>query len=111
MSEVTALENQLADAKKFLERRAKALKLAQYPEFRELILDGFCGTDCARYAQNSADPALTPQQQADALAIAQAAGHFRRYLSVIVQLGNSAENQIPSIEQAIEEARQEEGGE
>lgn len=110
MSEVFALERQLADAKKHLDRRELALKLYKNPEFKELIIDGFCLNDCARYAQSSADPALTPAQQADALGISQASGHLRRFLSVIVQLGNQAESQIPSIEDAIQEIRSE-GGE
>lgn len=112
-SEVTALEKQLADAKVFMERREKALKLANNPEFKELILDGFCLKECARYAQQSADPAMGPNERADALSMAQAAGHLRRFMSMMITMGNQAEGQISNIEQAIEEARLEEaeGGE
>ena len=110
MSEVFALEKQLADSKVALERREAALKLYKNPEFKRLILDEFCGTECARYAQSSADPALDDRARADSLAIAQSAGHLRRYLSVIVSMGNQAERLIPDIETAIEEARLE-GGE
>ena len=108
MSEVFALEKQLADSKLSLERREKALKLYKDPNFKSLILDEFCVSECARYAQSSADPALNAEQRADALAIAQAAGHFRRFLSVVVTMGNQAERLIPDLEVAIEEARQEE---
>lgn len=111
MSDVTALENQLRDAKIFMERREKAIKLASNPEFKELILDGFCLKECARYAQNSADPALSPEQRADALALAQAAGHLRRYLNIMVVMGNNAEGNLKGIEDAIEEARLEEAAE
>lgn len=108
MSEVFALESQLADAKKAIERREIALRLYNHPDFKSLIIDEFCTKECARYAQSSADPALNADQRADALAIAQAAGHLRRYLSVIVAMGNQAEGQMTNLEQAIEEARQEE---
>lgn len=108
MSEVSALEKQLSDSKLSIERRQKALKLYNNPEFKSLILEEFCTTECARYAQSSADPALNPEQRADALAIAQAAGHLRRFLSVVVTMGNQAERLIPDLETAIEEARQEE---
>lgn len=108
MSEVFALESQLADAKKAIERREIALRLYNHSDFKSLIIDEFCTKECARYAQSSADPALNADQRADALAIAQAAGHLRRYLSVIVAMGNQAEGQMANLEQAIEEARQEE---
>jgi hypothetical protein len=107
MSEVLALEKQLQTAKQLAARRDMALKLSDNREFKQLILKDFCVEECARYAQSSADPALTTEQRADALALAQAAGHLRRFLSVVVQMGNTANNEIPQIEVAIEELRQE----
>lgn len=109
MSEVFALENQLDQAKEQMARREMALKLSNNPEFKKLILQEFCINECARYAQSSADPALDDRARADALALAQAAGHLRRFLSVIVTMGNNAERNLPDLEQAILEARQEEG--
>ena len=108
MSEVTALEKQLEEAKVFINRRDLAVKLYNNPEFKKLIIDEFCGSECARYAQTSADPALDDRQRADALAIAQAAGHLRRYLSVIVTMGNQSEEMLDRLEAEIEMARQEE---
>ena len=107
MSEVSELEQQLEDNKKLMDRRDKAVKLYSNPDFKELIVEGFCVKDCARYCQASQDPALSPLEQQDALNIAQASGHLRRFLSVIMQMGNAAERQIPQIEHAILEARQE----
>ena len=109
MSEVAALEKQYADAKALIERRDIAIKLYSNPDFKKIVLDGFCLHDCARYAQESQDPALTPAQQADALNIAQAAGHFRRYMSIVVQLGNHAENQLASIDEVLQELRMDTG--
>jgi hypothetical protein len=111
MSEVSALERQLADAKDSIARRDIALKLYKNPDFKKLIIDEFCGTECARYAQASADPALGDRERADSLAIAQAAGHLRRFLSVCIAMGNQGERLTPEIEQAIHEARAEEGDE
>ena len=108
MSEVTLLEKQLADTKTLVDRRTIAQRLAANADFRKLILEEFCVNECARYAQASADPALNQNERADALAIAQAAGHLRRFLSVVIQMGNSAENTISDIEAALEEARAEE---
>jgi hypothetical protein len=108
MNTVTALEQQLDGAKTLVEFRRMALKLAQNREFKKLILEEFCVNEAARYVQNSANPALGPDERADCLAIAQAAGHLKRWLSVQVQMGAKAESEIPELEDAIAEARLEE---
>lgn len=111
MSEVAAFEKQLADARLLVERRDVILRLTGHPDFKRIILDGFCKEDCARFAQESQDPALTPAQQADALHMAQASGHLRRYLSAQITLGNHAAREIPSLEEALVEVRNDDGGE
>lgn len=109
MTAVSGLEKQLEDSKSLIKLRDMAIKLYSNPEFKELIIDGFCLKDCARFAQESGDPALNAEQRADALGMAQAAGHLRRFLSTTVVMGNNAANQIPALEEAIVEARQEAG--
>lgn len=108
MSETTQnLEHQRDNARKLIERRDLALRLYKNADFKDLILNEFCVQECARYAQASADPALRSEARADSLAIAQAAGHLRRFLSVIVQMGNQAENEMTGLNEAIEASRQE----
>lgn len=111
MSEVSQLEKQLADTKTLVARRDMALKLSKNSDFRKLILEEFCVQEAARYVQASADPALGATERADALAIAQASGHLKRYLSVIVQMGSVAERDLVTLQEAIEEARAAEGDE
>lgn len=110
MSEVLQLERQLKDAKFLVEQKKLALKLAENPVFKRLILDEFCVNESARYAHSSADPALGANERADALALAQAGGHLKRWLSVKIQMGNVAERDIEAVEQALVEARTEEEG-
>ncbi|MFP3645136.1 hypothetical protein [Paraburkholderia sp. SIMBA_054] len=109
-TEVQQLEAQLSQAKQVAAEKQMALKLSTNREFRQLILDEFCVKECARYAQLSADPSLPANERADSLALAQAAGHLRRWLSVKIQMGNVAEREIAEVEAAIEEARAEEEG-
>lgn len=104
-SVVEGLEGQLSDAKEMVERGIAARKLASNREFRKLVLDGFCKEDCARFAAQSGDPALDPQQRADAIAMAQAGGHLKRFLSATIQMGETAAREIGDIEQELEEAR------
>lgn len=107
MSEVTQLEHQLVAAKELVRRRNMALRLANIPEFKELILDDFMVKEAARYVHSSADPALKPEERSDALNMAQASGHLKRFLSVTVQMGAHAERELASLEEAIDEARSE----
>ena len=108
MNTVTELEQQAKDLKEIIDRRDLALKLEKNREFRKLILEDFCTTECARYVQLSADPALSTENRADALALAQAAGHLRRFLSVVVRMGNQAEHELAQVNESLEEARREE---
>lgn len=109
-SEVERLENQRNVGKVLVDRRQAALRLYKNRDFRTLILEGFCLQDAARYAQESGDPLLSPEQRADALAMAQASGHLKRYLSITAQMGAHAEAELTSIEEALAAARAEENG-
>ena len=105
MSEISELQHQLDDAKERMERRDMAARLAQNADFKKLILEEFCVNECARYAQVSGDPMQDATARADCLAIAQAAGHLRRWLQVVHQMGSHAANNRPAIEDAIDELR------
>jgi hypothetical protein len=109
MSEVAQLEQYRENAKELLDRRHMAQRLALNPDFKKLILDEFCLREAARYVQSSADPALPANERADALAMAQASGHLKRFLSVTIQMGAHAEREMPEIDAALAEARAEEG--
>lgn len=107
MSEVTVeqLESQREAMKKAVEMRQAVQRLSKNSDFRKVITDQFMEKECARYAHLSADPSLPEKNQKDALALAQAAGHLKRYLSVLIQMGNAAENEIFSIDDALNDAR------
>lgn len=111
MSEVSVenLENQLKAESSLIELRDMAIKLSGNREFKKLILEGFCGTECARYAQESGDPMLDERQRADAMAMAQAAGHLKRFLSITVVRGNMAADNVQGLNEALDEARAEQG--
>lgn len=108
MTEVERLERQQFHAKQGVERREKLERLMRNTDFKELILDGFCRDECTRYVQESGDPLLEPHQREDALNMAQASGHLRRFLSLIYTMGNQAENTLRDLDDEIEAARVEE---
>jgi hypothetical protein len=105
VSQLQQLEQGLAEAKAQVALRDQIAKLMENREFRKVIREGFCETDCARYARESADPALTDRQRADALALAQAAGHLKRWLALQMVMGDNAAGQLPEYETMIEHVR------
>ena len=72
-----------------------------------MVIDLFTTKEAARYAQESADPMLTAEQRADALAIAQSGGHIKRWFAIQLQMASLAERDIPAIEEEIDLMRQE----
>lgn len=107
MSEHAQLEQQLKNAKELVARRDLALRLSQNHDFRKLILEDFILTESARLVAQSADPALDDKMQKDAMSMAQAGGHLKRYLSMMVRMGDTAEDDIVQIEATMAELRQE----
>lgn len=105
MSNVADFEYHIAGLKEQIELRDAAIRLNQNPDFRKVILQNFCVTECARNAQNSAHPQFTAEQRSDSLALAQSAGHLRRYMSVTVQQGNVAASTLAEAEEQLDEAR------
>lgn len=108
MSQVKALEQQLTDAKAISEEGQRAQRLARNPDFRKLIIEGFMRDDAARFVQLSEDPALGENERQDALRMAQASGHLKRFLSMTIRMGQTAEGQISDIDDALVEAQAEE---
>lgn len=106
---VEALENQLSSTKEKVEQARQIRRLIANKDFKKLILEGFCRDDAARLVAESADPVLDVQQRADALAMAQAGGHLKRYLTMQLQQAMTAEREIPELEEQLEEARAEAG--
>ncbi len=107
MSDIQEIEAGIKLAKEMMAKRDMALKLGENFEFRKLVLEEFCVNECARLVGLSADPAMSQEQRADALSMAQAAGHLRRYFSVMTQMGNAAEHQLVDLNSTLEELRAE----
>lgn len=99
MSDVNmkALEKQQKKNKKAMQLGDAARRLMNNRDFKAVVLQEFCVDECARYVHASADPALEERYQQDALNMAQASGHLRRFLEVTLQKAQAAENSSESI--------------
>lgn len=105
---VEALENQLTEAKKYADFGRMAKRLLANRDYRKLITEEFLVTETARLTHLSTDVRLTKEQREEALQMAQASGHLKRYMTMLIQMGDSADSQIGTLEDEIEEARREE---
>ena len=111
MSELTleqtleALEHQKSKAVEDVEFAARVARLLANPDFKHVILDTYCVKEAAAFVHASADPTLKPEQRADALHMAQATGHIKRWLQVTQLKADQASERIPEIEEHIESVR------
>jgi len=105
MSELQELEQQKAQYALAIERWQRLERLRSQLEWKHLIEEGFLLQDCARYTHASVDTAIPKEQREDALKIAQAAGYLSKFLEVLETQGRYAQNRLPELDAAIEEAR------
>ncbi|RWB40465.1 MAG: hypothetical protein EOQ44_25340 [Mesorhizobium sp.] len=105
MSDIQALEHQLDVAKAVLAQRDRMDRLVNNADFHALITEGYLKEECARYCHLSTDPSLSVQDRADALAAAQSAGHFKRWVNAVILMGNRAEQDIVDINESLAELR------
>ena len=75
--------------------------------FRKIIMEDFCIQSAARYVQESCDPLLTAEQRADALALAQAGGHLKRWLDITLRMADTSERSILDVDEELEKLRAE----
>lgn len=104
-NELAQLEAEISEAEQIVDRRNKAIKLHSNPEFKELFSEQYFVNEAARLVHLSSDPALTSEQRADALSMAQASGHTRRYLSQLVQMGAHYERVLPEMKKQLAEGK------
>lgn len=107
MSTVAQLEQQLDNLKAQRDVAEAIERLLKNRDFKKIFLDGFCGTEAARYVQVSCDPSISQENRADALFMAQASGAVKRFLQLNVQMWNNNKDTLVELEQAILETRQE----
>lgn len=103
MSRVFALqqiENQITQIENLVESRNRIQRLTQNSDFKELINKRYLVEEAAAFAASAGDPALTKDQREEALTMALAPGHLKRWLSVQITMANTAEDQLPQLKHA-----------
>lgn len=105
------LEQQVKDNAKLIKLAENVRRLNENRDFKALIHDEYLEKEAARLVQLSGDPRLNAEQRADALAMAVATGHLKRFLNVTIQIGEAAAKDNVDCREAIDELEQEEAAE
>lgn len=107
MNETQQLLAQKTELEQQVQLADLARKLETVPAFKKLILEHYFINETVRNVSISADPGLSESQRADALAMAQASGHLRRFLQAQIAMGDQCKKVISEIDDALEDLRRE----
>lgn len=98
-----------------MERRIKIAKaierLEANSDFQLVVVQGFLRDECIRYVDLSGDPTVSEKTRLDSLNIAQAGGHFKRFIEAQLTMGRNAEQNIGRQKDFLDELRAETAGE
>jgi hypothetical protein len=108
-NDIEQIELSIEEAQKMVERASMARRLADNPDFKALVLEGYFEKEAARLANLISHPSLGENHKHvwnDMMGI----GAFRRYLSTAIQMGDLAEREIEEARETLDEIRGEEAG-
>lgn len=102
-SEIEKIEISIEEAKRHIQLRDDALRLADNKDFRNIVLEGYFKNEAARLTGLIGDPEFKEQEAilADLGAIAS----FQRYMRRLVRTGEMMEKEVFDHEQALEDIR------
>lgn len=107
MAEVAELEYQKEGYNRAIKRMEQVKRLLVNPDFKTFIMEGFCLNDAARYVQEAGDPLMPKENREDALNMAMASGHLKRFIAFTLRFGETAQRGMEELDSEIELARQE----
>ncbi len=93
-SDIKSLQDSIADWQKDRELADAIQRLSENSDFKKVVREEFFVNECARLIHLSADPNLKTDMRADTVAMAQSAGHFKRFLSAKISMANQADASI-----------------
>lgn len=108
--DIQQVELSIEEAEKAIALGNDAAALADIPEFKRIVLDGYFVDEAARLALLSSDPGANDEIRANIMRDLNGPGAFKRYLHTKVMLGRNAERELESHHETLEELREEEEG-
>lgn len=105
MSELTELQNHLKLLNTQVDLKKKTERLMDNPDFKAVILDGFCRDEMQRNMGLAVCDKLPADTRDLCNQLAKASAALHNYLNVNIQLGINAEEDIEAVNTRIEELR------
>lgn len=104
--DIDQVELSIEEARKKVERREAALRLAENSDFKELVLDGYCKDEAVRLV-NTLNETGFEESQVDINRMLASISDFNRYMRHIVREGRIAKEAIIDHEITLDDLRAE----
>jgi hypothetical protein len=108
--QIKETELSIEEAKSVISMGEKALKLAENPLFKELILEGYFEKEAIRLTHMSSDPNIPAEYRECVNRDLHGPAALKRYLRTMVQLGGVAATSLFDYEETLDEIREEADG-
>lgn len=107
--QISEVEISVEHAKEVVAKAAAVRRLAANKDFQLIVDKGYNTEEAIRLAHLVSDPRLDDKTREAVRRDLEASGAFKRYLGVIVQMGDMAEAEIKQHESELDYLRSEEG--
>lgn len=107
-TDVQKTEQEIASMEQRIKIGQAIERLNSNSDFQLVIVKGFLQDDCLRYLDLSGDSNLSEKARQDSLNIAQAGGHFKRYIEAQMTKARDASNRIFEQKDFLDKLRAEE---
>lgn len=97
---IESVQNQIAQMEAMIETRNRIQRLVQNSDFKELINKRYIVDEAASFAGAAGDSNLNREQREDAMEMARAPGHLKRWFTVQIAMANKAEDDLKQVKHA-----------
>lgn len=104
-NDIEQTELTIEHTKELIEKREAAYRLADNPDFKKLVLDGYIRDEAARLAHLLNEPTFTDEQREFVTKDVYGPGALKRYFQTTIMLGNNAEATLEEHEESLAELR------
>lgn len=108
MSEVKELEVYIKHLKNVIELSDKLKRLEINSDFKDIIQEGFCKEEMARYLSLAVSDKVSAENRDLYNRLAQSSAALDNYLAFIHIKGDQARNELPEVEDQLEELKAQE---
>lgn len=105
---IREVELSLDQAKELVAKKDRVNKLIRGKDFQQIVDKGFFIDEAARLAHLLSDPSISEDIRNSVQRDINGIGSFKRYLTTIISMGNTAENAVKVHNNDLEVLRQEE---